>query len=102
EQKALMALNRLDYTFVPTRFHSHPLPLPQFIYSYNLNKTLKKNQLPKKFYKWLDERKYTHRQILIFVPTISLAERLLPQLADQLIHYSVIKDESFITSVHAK
>src|SRR5699024_3685035 len=25
EQKALMALNRLDYTFVPTRFHSHPL-----------------------------------------------------------------------------
>src|SRR5699024_4535345 len=96
----LIFFNKLDYVFVPSRFHKNPLPVPQFVYVFNLQRQLINKQLPSQFYKWLNRNKHDNRQLLIFVPTISLSKNLLAKLTKQLINLSFIKDKSYITSVH--
>lgn len=68
----------LAHVFIPRRFHNSPLPVPHLKTSYSLNKQLKNEQLPKVFTNWFVKREQNglRRQLLIFLPTISLAERL--------------------------
>src|SRR5699024_3248683 len=68
----------LPHIFIPRRYHNKPLPVPQYIHSLNLKKQINHKQLPKVFTNWyrLQQQQTPKRQLLIFVPTIRLAEHL--------------------------
>lgn len=80
KERLKMKLKRLPYCFVPLRYHGHLLPIPQFIYDRKLKSLLEKNQLPPTFIHWLSIRQKPSRQVLLFVPTIALAERLIDEI----------------------
>lgn len=94
--------NQLSHCFVPIRYHGHPLPIPQSISDYSLSKRLTSNALPKSLVNWLGKRKNTKRQLLIFVPTIKLANRLRRPVAEILLKRNVITDKKYVASVHAE
>ncbi|MDL4839213.1 DEAD/DEAH box helicase family protein [Aquibacillus sp. LR5S19] len=87
---------KLSAVFVPVRFHGHPLPLPILHMCFSLKKSLSQFQAPPAFLKWYNSRVNPNRQLLIFVPMIELAEKLVGHLVDQQL---VAKEK--ITSVHA-
>src|SRR5690625_3533368 len=68
----------LPHIFIPRRYHDKPLPIPQYMLAFNLEKQMRQKQLPKTFINWyeLQQQKGSSRQLLIFVPTIALAEQL--------------------------
>lgn len=95
-------INDIPHHFIPSRFHGFPLPVPKSILSYDLPKRLKKSLPPKHFLKWLDNRENDMRQILIFVPTIRMAEELYGNISHLLILAKIIKSETEIAFVHAE
>lgn len=97
-----MKFKLLDYIFVPSRFHGNPLPVPKIAYLYNLTTYLNRHQVPPLLLNWLIKRESPHRQLLIFVPTIKMATKLLPHLTKSLIKKSLISNKSSISSVHAE
>lgn len=101
EQKWKINLQQLEHIFVPARYHGYPLPVPTLSYSYNLSHYLTEYKLPPIFIKWLNQRDKPQRQLLIFVPTIKQATKLIPHLTYQLKHHSIIENKEEITSVHA-
>ncbi|MDC3416121.1 DEAD/DEAH box helicase [Aquibacillus salsiterrae] len=86
--------NRLPVVFVPVRFHGHPLPVPTFCSCSRLKQTLATSQAPQAFYQWYYNRKEKERQLLIFVPRVDLAERMVSSLSANL-------SVSAISAVHA-
>ncbi|WP_369801952.1 DEAD/DEAH box helicase [Oceanobacillus sp. Castelsardo] len=92
----------LPHTFVPVRFHGHPLPIPTTRICFSLKKDLDEYRFPKAFYKWLSKRENSKRQLLIFVPTIKLAEKMKDSLASILKKENIISSEKMLTSVHAE
>ncbi|HAM81660.1 DEAD/DEAH box helicase [Ornithinibacillus bavariensis] len=68
-----VAFHRLPHIFVPVRYHGKPLPVPKLRLCFSLKKDLKQNQIPEILKEWLTLRANPNRQVLIFVPTISLA-----------------------------
>ncbi|MGP4064546.1 DEAD/DEAH box helicase [Oceanobacillus sp. M65] len=93
--------NLLPHIFVPRRFHGYPLPVPQMKQVSQLKSQLKKKELPPSFLKWLLIRKHPQRQILVFVPTVSLADHLSVPLTDLLISYDIITSKQQASTVHA-
>lgn len=91
-----LALKQLPHTFVPVRYHGHPLPVPKLMMSYSLSKELKQKKIPKQLTNWLTNRQNPQRQLLVFVPTIILAEQLRNNL--QAINKGYV---GIIDSVHA-
>lgn len=77
-----MTLRKLPYVFVPVRYHGHPLPVPRLHMSISLKKAIKERQLPISVLTWIKKRKNPNRQLLIFVPTIALAEELAEKLRE--------------------
>jgi len=100
--KEKLAMKQLPYCFVPIRYHGHPLPLPITHSDYSLSKQLQAHQVPKSFTNWIKKRKRADRQLLIFVPTIGLADCLLKSITESLILHGVIREEAAIASVHAE
>lgn len=101
-QRQQMAMNQLDYVFVPARFHGHLLPVPKFIYCAKLQKRLVSDELPKEFIHWLHTRKKPSRQLLVFASTITLANKLTEVLQTLFQHdYALHQLQYNITSVHA-
>lgn len=102
EQRRQIANKRLDFVFVPIRYHQQLLPIPAFTQYVSLQKNLTVHKLPKPFLKWLENRQMPSRQILIFVPTIQMAEQLLTPLQTFLDKKKrVINKQPLISSVHA-
>ncbi|MFD1173691.1 DEAD/DEAH box helicase [Oceanobacillus picturae] len=93
--------NLLPHIFVPRRFHGYPLPVPQMKQVTQLKSQLKKKKLPPSFLKWLHNREHPQRQILVFVPTVSLADHLSMPLTDLLISYDIITTKQQASTVHA-
>ncbi|GAQ19202.1 primosome assembly protein PriA [Oceanobacillus picturae] len=93
--------NLLPHIFVPRRFHGYPLPVPQMKQVSQHKSQLKKKKLPPSFLKWLLNRKHPERQILVFVPTVSLADHLSVPLTDLLIRYDIITTKQQASTVHA-
>ncbi|WP_010098540.1 DEAD/DEAH box helicase [Ornithinibacillus scapharcae] len=77
-----MAFKQLPHTFVPVRYHGHPLPVPELKMSYSLHKDLKQKKFPKHITNWITNRPKPNRQLLLFVPTILLAEQVVKNLQD--------------------
>jgi competence protein ComFA len=71
-----VAFHRIPHVFVPVRYHGKPLPVPKLKTCYTLKKDITYNRIPKMMKNWLAFRKNPKRQVLIFVPTISLADEL--------------------------
>ncbi|MDY0405082.1 helicase-related protein [Virgibacillus sp. 179-BFC.A HS] len=88
--------------FVPVRYHGHPLPVPQLKMSFSLQKDLKRHHMPSAFVTWLRRRKNPGRQLLLFVPTIGLAKKLLASATAILEQEMVIEGPQAIRSVHAE
>lgn len=93
---------QLPHIFIPVRYHNHPLPVPQLISDYSLKKQLNKNDVPTVIFKFLHNRDVSSRQLLIFVPTIKMAEHLRPLLIKECIRRKLIKNADEIASVHAE
>lgn len=102
EQQKLMKEKKLPYVFVPKRFHGHPLPVPVCCMCFDLRRSLKQFQIPIRMMKWLKRRKNLHRQLLIFVPTIKLAEALGNSLSTQLTIDNLLPEGKEIQFVHAE
>lgn len=81
------------FTTIPARFHRRPLPVPEYTWSGNWQKSLKKNKLPQKVIRWVTNRLQNQKQALLFFPHIALMEKALPILQ----HY-----DSAICAVHAE
>jgi len=93
---------KLPHTFVPIRYHKHPLPLPKFKTILQLSKQLYEKQNLKFLLSWFKKRQNKDRQVLIFVATIDLADRLIDLLSKLLLEEKIIKNKTEITSVHSK
>lgn len=90
EYKKNMSQKKLPFIFVPRRFHNQPLPVPAFRMCFSLKKDLADYRPPESFYKWFEQRTNRNRQVLIFVPTISLADNLTQLLANRLTRYKIM------------
>ncbi|WP_106496661.1 DEAD/DEAH box helicase [Lentibacillus sp. Marseille-P4043] len=100
-QRMQIERKKLPHVFVPIRFHGHPLPIPTLKMCLNLKKNLANTTPPKTFLKWMKNRINPKRQLLVFVPTIKLAERLKTDLTRRLLATKVLKKATDITFVHA-
>jgi len=102
EHKTRILRKKLPHVFVPVRYHGYPLSVPQMKMTFSLNKDLQKNMPPATFTTWLKKRKKQDRQMLIFVPIISLAEKLLDNIIQILLKEKVIDNRKKIDFVHAE
>lgn len=101
EQQIKLAQKKLPHIFIPIRFHGHPLPVPQLKMCFTLKKQLRQNAPPVPLLTWLKKRNYQKRQLLIFVPTIQLAEKLTAKLSIILMENRLIQKMDMIQAVHA-
>ncbi len=70
-------LGKRNYVTIPARFHRHPLPVPQFVWSGNWEKKLSKGKLPPNIMKWIEARLARGKQALIFAPKIKSIDKIL-------------------------
>lgn len=102
EQSDRVKKGTLPHVFVPRRFHGHPLPIPHLKMNFSLQKNLRRNLPPQAFMTWLKSRKKPNRQLLIFVPTIQLAEKMTKTLGYLCVKEKVIQTTDNIQAVHAE
>ncbi|GGJ60569.1 DEAD/DEAH box helicase [Virgibacillus salexigens] len=101
KQQFELTAKRLPHIFVAKRFHGYPLPVPSLKMCFPLRKDLSKNNLPRAFSQWLQKRERKERQLLIFLPTIELTERLVPKITGLCKCYRMISSHEQIAAVHA-
>ena len=70
-------LGKRDYVTIPARYHRHPLPVPEFVWSGNWEKKLSKGKLPPNIMKWVESRLVSGKQSLIFAPKITAMDKIL-------------------------
>lgn len=70
-------LGKRAYVTIPSRYHRHPLPVPQFAWCGNWQKFLKEDKLPPIVMKWLRRRIDVNKQTLLFIPKIDLIPKIL-------------------------
>lgn len=106
KERRQIAANTLPHVFVPLRFHGQPLPVPIVKMCFGLRKQLKKGDFPKGFIKWLHKRRNPSRQLLVFLPTVVLADTLQAE-AQRTLHpfaqkiLSQKQAETLISTAHA-
>jgi len=67
-----------NYITIPARFHRHPLPVPEFRWCGNWEKSLKKDQLPPIILQWIKKRLTSKKHCLLFIPKIERMKKILP------------------------
>lgn len=70
--------NKANYVKIPSRYHRHPLPLPNFYWCGNWRKSIQKNKLPQPLIQWVTQTLQNNHPILLFFPHIQLMEQALP------------------------
>lgn len=100
KQQLQMLRKKLPHIFVPVRFHGFPLPVPKRKICLTLKKELAKPALPTMLQKWICNRSNPNRQMLLFVPTIDLAEKLAANMG-QLTSVLGIERKDAVGFVHA-
>ncbi|MGG5255329.1 DEAD/DEAH box helicase [Neobacillus sp. SM06] len=71
-------LGKRAFVTIPARFHRHPLPVPEFVWSGNWQKQVKKGKFPASVRRWISTRLQAQKQALVFFPHIPLMEKALP------------------------
>ncbi|WP_345783699.1 DEAD/DEAH box helicase [Ureibacillus aquaedulcis] len=90
---ARMKKESWGYSFIPKRYHGHPLPVPRYQALWSYDKTIQKGRIPRKLLKWTITKLSNKEPFLIFFPTIQLMQLAIP-LFQQL--------NANIVSVHAE
>lgn len=96
-----MKLGKLPHVFVPLRYHGYLLPVPKLKLSFHLSSQLANKKLPAAFRKWLMNRQNPQRQLLIFVPKISMIEELKEAITLLLLQTGAILDSEKLQAVYA-
>src|SRR5699024_12060485 len=94
--------DKLTYALGPIGFHRKTLLVSQCRISFTLKKDLRDNLPPQASIKWLEKRKNPGRQLLLFVPTIALAENMREKLAELLVKEGMLTKTNVLVSVHAQ
>ncbi|HEX6594293.1 MAG TPA: DEAD/DEAH box helicase family protein [Bacillota bacterium] len=102
EQRYQLLRKKLPHIFVPIRFHGHALPVPTMKMCLSLQKYLQRGIPPTCFLTWLKQRKHSSRQLLLFVPTIALAEQLKQGFTEQLLRNGVVHYPEQVQAVHSE
>jgi len=102
DQKTEMKRNKLPHIFVPIRFHGKALPIPRKKMCLGLKRDLAHFTLPPAFFKWLKNRTNQERQLLLFVPSVSLAEKMRDNLLNILLQEHIIHSKDKLQFVHAQ
>lgn len=102
KQRLQITRKKLPHVFVPVRFHGQPLPVPTMKMSFTLASSLNKYEPPASLIKWLKNRINPNRQLLIFLPTILLTNKMLSKLAVMLQKEGIIKASKELIAVHAQ
>lgn len=66
------------YSFIPRRYHNHPLPVPQMQSLWHYATFIEKGKIPTKLRKWTEACIRNNEPFLIFFPTIELMEKAIP------------------------
>ncbi len=74
-KKAVMNGN-LPCVKIPKRFHGFPLPVPKMVWGGEWKKRLERGKLSTPFLKWLIAQAKSGRRAMIFVPSVSVLEKL--------------------------
>lgn len=74
----LHTFQKESYSFIPKRYHNHPLPVPQVRSLWGYEKCFKRGKIPKRLKKWVEERLHQKEPFLLFFPTIDLMKRATP------------------------
>lgn len=101
KQKWQMFRKTLPYTFVPTRYHGAPLVIPQWKMHPSIVKNLSNNTVPAFLSQWFIHRP-PHRQVLLFIPTLSLLSTSFSALKSFLLKENIITSVDQIAQVHAQ
>jgi competence protein ComFA len=81
--------NKLPCVKIPIRFHGFPLPEPKMFWSGEWKKRLDRGKLPPAFLKWIKSQAASGRRALIFVPSVSIIEKVTERIRE---HVEVIVD----------
>ena len=76
--KLLQQKKQWGYSFIPSRYHGHPLPVPRFDSLWGYDKQFQKNKIPRKLKNWTQARLEKNEPFLLFFPTIDLMEQAIP------------------------
>lgn len=85
KHKQQIRLKKLPVQFIPVRFHGHLLPIPQLKLEIGLRKKLQQGKKINALQQFIATRSST-RQLLLFVPTISLLEKVAKQYQAIAVH----------------
>lgn len=77
-QKLLQQHKKHGYSFIPKRYHNHPLPVPRFRSLWRYENHLKKGRIPSKLKRWTEERLAKKEPFLIFLPKVALMDIATP------------------------
>src|SRR5699024_5940787 len=102
EHRYQMLRKKLQRIFIPLSFLGHPLPVPSMKMCISLQKYLRKGLPPKSFIQWLEGRKHPTSQLLLFDPTISLAEQLQQSFDHLLKQKQIVQQRSEVQTVHSQ
>ncbi|WP_339227319.1 DEAD/DEAH box helicase [Oceanobacillus sp. FSL K6-2867] len=102
KQRKQIQRKQLPHVFVPLRFHGKPLPVPKAKMCFSLKRDLQNLTIPKPIISWLRSRKNPGRQLLIFTPTIMLAEKLQKPFELILQQIGLLASDKQLQSVHAQ
>jgi len=73
-----MKKEKWGYSFIPKRYHGHPLPVPRYESLWSYDKAIQKGKLPKKLSQWTKDKLDKNEPFLIFFPTIKLMKQAIP------------------------
>lgn len=65
-------------SFIPKRYHNHPLPVPVYKPLWSYDKAIQKEKIPRKLIDWTKTKLSNNEPFLIFFPTIHLMELATP------------------------
>ena len=87
-QKLLQQHKKSGYSFIPKRYHNHPLPVPRYRSLWRYENSLNKGKIPAKLRRWTEERLTRQEPFLIFLPKVALMELVTPLF--QTIHPGIL------------
>lgn len=74
----LLSQKNWGYSFIPIRYHGHPLPVPQMRTLWRYSQAIDKGRIPVKLRKWTEQRIMNKEPFLLFFPTIEMLEKVTP------------------------
>ncbi len=77
-QQLLTQYQQESYSFIPKRYHNHPLPVPRFSALWGYEKSFKRGNIPQKLKKWTEKCLAQKKPFLLFFPKIELMKIATP------------------------